>query len=180
MQYPRDNRWRWQDPADHTDKPMAVFLAVVVGVVFGMCASRAVKAQPAVDCYSTSTANPRYFADRDEFTWCIPPQQTMGLSEWEVKRLDSPSPVWLGLGYSVNGQITVSGLPAFARYQVRYRLCEPTPCSEWSPDSIVVATGPDVDLDNSGVVTVWDVTQACGQFINKVSNYHLTGGEYVP
>lgn len=140
-------------------------------------------AQPALDCQPLRTV-PSYFADRREFRWCIPPQPaawTWPRSEWQILRQDKPTPTWVDIAATIGSDLTIT-VPQWARFQIRYRGCNPFTmnytCSPWSEPSPDVSTGPNVDVDGSGVVTTFDYTRTCRDFIQKVVNRRLDEGEY--
>lgn len=168
--------------AEMLGRVMGTLLIILATLVVVLLIGRIARAQefPLYDCESPNSTH-RYFANRTNFRFCVPEADRFrpgyDIVEWEWIRLDSTTPMWTALGRG-SWELEVVA-PPFARFQTRYRLCGVGVACLTSQPSITVATGPDVDVDNSGVVSVWDFNQACKEFTQRVVNWRLSGDEYL-
>lgn len=137
-------------------------------------------AQPALDCQAAADLQPRYFANRGQFHWCVPMFQQGGWTHihWQISRWGGP---WESLEYTAGPELRMSA-PLWERFRVRFAGCMglgvPPLCTDPSPPSVEVVSGPDFDLDRSGVVSVLDYSRSCIQFGNRVVGRRLNQGEY--
>lgn len=139
---------------------------------------------PQLECVATASAEERVFYDRSHFEFCVPvPSQYAhdwyGRWDWEIELGTAPGFAPL---HSTSLPQAAIDVPIWSRFRVRYRPCslysEET-CHEWSTPSVWITALPNIDLDGSGSVSIFDLTRVCRDGAQRVLNRRLSGGEYV-
>ena len=169
-------------------------LLITAGLLgMGFCAGRASAQVGVLDTYPTcpTTGVVRYF-DPSGFSpleLCVPGRTTHpngdgGWVEWQVKRTNRTGEDWLTMIRAECNTVHLSWYITprlWDRIVLRYRLCTQdldNTCTEWSTPSQEVVILPNLDVDNTGTVTVQDLVKAQRDYFPSMFGRTLVDGEW--